>query len=147
MAVNYKVYQSKRNDDTKGKFYAKVAHNETVNIKKIAQIMQANCTVKYSDILAVLTELSEVMKDEIQRGNKVKIDGLGTFKVGISTRAADSAKEFTAANITNTRVLFLPEGTVDATGKRVKSLLAGMKVKEADSYESLKDIKDTHDGE
>lgn len=32
----------------------------------------------------------------------------------------------------------MPETTIDANGNHVKALLAGLKVKEADSYESLK---------
>ena len=40
--------------------------------------------------------------------------------------------------IIGSRVLFMPETTIDANGNHVKALLAGLKVKEADSYESLK---------
>ena len=102
--------------------------------------MQSNSTVKYSDILAVLAELSEVMKAELQRSNKVKIDGLGTFKVGISSSPADTAKDFNVAkNIKGTHVLFLPESIKEGNGARVKSLLAGIKVKEADAYDAPKD--------
>ena len=57
MAVNYKIYQSKANNASKGLYYARAAYRESVGLKKLAEIMQANCTVKYSDILAVLTEL------------------------------------------------------------------------------------------
>ena len=64
MAVNYKVYQNKRKGEFKDKFYARATHGETVTIKQLAEKMQANCTVKKSDIIAVLTELSEVMKDD-----------------------------------------------------------------------------------
>ena len=138
MAVNYKVYRSNRSGATNGKFYARTAYRDTVTIKDLAKKMQANCTVKHSDIVAVLTELSEVMKDELQSGNRVKIDGLGTFKVGLSSKGAESANEFTAANIKNSHIIFTPEITVDASGKRTKNLLAGLRVKEADAYESLK---------
>lgn len=55
MAVNYKIYQSTAKNATKGLYYARTAYRETVDLKKLAEIMQANCTVKYSDILAVLT--------------------------------------------------------------------------------------------
>lgn len=146
MAVNYKIYQNKREGNTKDMFYARVALGETVTIKTLAQRMQDNCTVKYSDIVAVLAELSGVIKEELQRGNRVKIDGLGTFKIGISTKPAQTAKEFTIANISGTHVNFTPETTVDAsTKKRVKSMLTGLKLKEADSYESLKEVEKAND--
>ena len=104
--------------------------------------MQNNSTVKRSDIVAVLTELSEVLRQELQRSNKVHIDGIGTFKVGIHSKGAKRAKEFNATdNIVGSRILFMPETTIDANGNRVKALLAGLKVKEAASYESLKSKK------
>ena len=139
MAVNFKIYQSNRKGGTNGKFYARAAHRETINTKDFAEVMQNNSTVKRSDIVAVLTELSEVLRQELQRSNKVHIDGIGTFKVGIRSKGAKTAKEFNATdNIVGSHILFMPETTIDANGNRVKALLAGLKVKEAASYESLK---------
>lgn len=139
MAVNFKIYQSNRKGNTNGKFYARAAHRETVGTKELAEVMQNNSTVKRSDIVAVLTELSEVMRQELHRSNKVRIDGIGTFKVGIHSKGAKTAKEFNATdNIVGSHILFMPETTIDANGNRVKALLAGLKVKEAASYESLK---------
>ena len=139
MAVNFKIYQSNRKGGTNGKFYARAAHRETINTNDLAEVMQNNSTVKRSDIVAVLTELSEVLRQELQRSNKVHIDGIGTFKVGIRSKGAKTAKEFNATdNIVGSRILFMPETTIDANGNRVKALLAGLKVKEAASYESLK---------
>lgn len=139
MAVNFKIYQSNRKGGTNGKFYARAAHRETINTKDLAEVMQNNSTVKRSDIVAVLTELSEVLRQELQRSNKGHIDGIGTFKVGIHSKGAKTAKEFNATdNIVGSRILFMPETTIDANGNRVKALLAGLKVKEAASYESLK---------
>ena len=139
MAVEVKIYQSNRKGATNGKFYGRAAHRDTVDVKALAATMQNNCTVKYSDIVAVLAELSEVMRLELLRSNRVKLDGIGTFKVGVSTKPADSAKEFSMSdNVVGTHILFLPESTTDASGNRVRALLAGLKVREASAYESLK---------
>ena len=97
MALNFKIYKSNANNGTKDKFYARASHKDTVSIKELAAVMQNNCTVKHSDIVAVLSELSEVMKQELQRGNRVRIDGLGTFKVNIRSKGAKTAKEFTVS--------------------------------------------------
>lgn len=139
MAVEVKIYQSNRKGETQGKFYGRAAHRDTVDVKALAATMQNNCTVKYSDIVAVLAELSEVMRIELLRSNRVKLDGIGTFKVGIHTKPANSAKEFSMNdNVLGTHILFLPESTTDASGNRVKALLSGVKVREASAYESLK---------
>lgn len=140
MAVNYKIYQSKANNASKGLYYARAAYRESVGLKKLAEIMQANCTVKYSDILAVLTELAEVMKTELLNSNSVKIEGLGTFRVTLKSKGCANLKEFKPQNhIIGARVRFAPEVHKDiVSGKRVKPMLAGMKVAELDDYKSVK---------
>ena len=121
MAVNYRVYQNKRKGNFVGKYYARAAHKEVITLNDIAKTMQANSTVKHSDVMAVLTELSEVLKIELQRGNIVKLDGIGQFKVGLTTVPAETAKEFTAANVKSTHIVFMPETTIDKnTGKLLK---------------------------
>lgn len=139
MAVNYRIYQSNIQNGTNGKFYARVAYKDTVDIKQLAAVMQNNCTVKKSDILAVLTELSEVMKQELQNGNRVKIDGLGTFKIGLRSKGAEDIEKFNASeHIIGSHVIFLPESTTDAGGSRSKVMLSGLKVRELAEYESLR---------
>lgn len=139
MAVNYKIYQSNAKNSTYGKYYARATYNDTVNIKQLAAIMQSNCTVKQSDILAVLSELAEVMKMELQHGNKVKIDGLGIFKLTITSKGAEEIDQFSASeNITGARVRFMPEHTVDTNGRRTTAMLAGLKMREQSDYESLR---------
>lgn len=137
MALNYKIYQSNANNATKGKFYARASHKDTVDIKQLAAVMQNNCTVKHSDIVAVLSELSEVMKQELQRGSRVRIDGLGTFKVNIRSKGAKTAKDFTVSeNILGTRINFRPETNVNPDGSHIVNMLSGIRVKEDETYES-----------
>ena len=45
MAVSYRLYQNNREGKFKGMWYARASHNGTVDINKLADIMQANCTV------------------------------------------------------------------------------------------------------
>lgn len=127
MSVNYKIYKSNRKGTGNGMYYARASHRGTATVNDLAKTMEANSTVKRSDILAVLSELNQ--------GNRVRIDGLGTFKVGINTAPAKSAKEFSAQkNIKRIHLVFLPEVSSDAQGKRVKTLLKGVRVQEASEY-------------
>ena len=135
MAVNYKIYKGNRKGIGNGMYYARASHRGTATVKDLAKTMEANSTVKRSDILAVLSELSTTMHNELNQGNRVKIDGLGTFKVGINTSPAKSAKEFTAQkNIKRIHLIFMPEVTIDAQGNRVKTLIEGVRVQEASEY-------------
>lgn len=136
MAVSYRLYQNNREGKFKGMWYARASHNGTVDIDKLADIMQANCTVKRSDILAVLSELVEVMTDQLQNSMRVKLNGFGAFKIGLKTIPAATAKEFNMNNIKGMHVLFQPEATRQA-GKRFynHTFLANAKVREATVYD------------
>jgi len=132
MAVFYKLYQDNREaSKMKGKWYARAVHTNTVDIDDLADEMQANCTVKRADIVAVLSELVETMKTHLQMSHRVKLDRLGTFKIGLSTTAADSVKDFTTnGNVKNVHILFQPETKVQKDKTRVRALLNGCQVKE-----------------
>lgn len=132
MAVFYKLYQDKRETSKfKGKWYARAVHTGTVDIDDLADEMQANCTVKRADIIAVLSELVETMKTHLQMSHRVKLDRLGTFKIGISTKPANEIKDFTALdNVKSVHVLFQPETKIEKNKTRVKALVNGCKVRE-----------------
>ena len=147
MALNYRLYQSNRKDNTKDKRYARVTHTSTIDTNGLAAIMQANCTVKRSDILAVISELVEVMTTELQNSKRVRIDGFGTFKLGINTKAADHAKDFSVSrNVTGVHVLFLPETKIGADKRRTITFVDQVKLREADVYKVEKSAEAANAG-
>lgn len=109
MAIQYVVKQAKGTLG-KGQYYGRAVHPTTVDLDTIAQRIQRSCSMTKGDVLAVLTELVTVMTDELQNSNKVKIDGLGLFYIGIRTKGAESEEKFTANdNIKSFICHFLPE--------------------------------------
>jgi len=138
MAVKYilkkleRKFSDGRTDTANGKWYARAISVGTLETADLAEIIQRNCSMKKSDVLAVLTELVEVMTDKLQESYAVKLNDFGTFKIGITSKGADDPTNFTVTNnIVGTHVNFQPAYTVDiATGQRTKALLAGVKVSE-----------------
>ena len=132
MAVLYKLYQDNRDTSShKGEWYARAKTLDTVTLNEIAQRIQDNTTAKKADALAVLTEMVEVVRDYLQKSYRVKIDGLGSFKMSLRTSPAPTAKEFSASkNIKSMRALFQEDVTVDKNGMRHRSLSSGATAKE-----------------
>ena len=132
MSVFYRLHQDKsKNTVRSGKWYARAVPTAVINTRQLAEIMQRNCTVKKSDILAVLDELVETMRDQMQDSKRVKLDGFGSFKIGISSNGAETAKDFTTSgNIRSMHVVFTPERSTDAAGNRIKQFLQGAKAEE-----------------
>ena len=66
MSVKYRLYRNNiSNTGTHRKWYARAVVSRTVGIDEIAARIQDGCTVKRSDVLAVLCELSEAVRDEL----------------------------------------------------------------------------------
>lgn len=141
MAVFYKLYQDNRNNSSKkGHWYARAVTTDTVNTDDLADIMQSNCTVKRSDILAVISELVETMKTELQNSRRVKLDRFGTFKIGLSSKPSPTVKDFNATNnVRSLHVLFQPELRIDKNRKRNKQFLTGCKVQELPKNDIVKE--------
>lgn len=142
MAVKYRLYQSAQEGATFGKWYAKAVVDEVVETDALSEIIQRNSSMKRSDVLAVLSELSEVMRDQLQAGNRVRIEGLGSFKVGFSSKPADTREEWSpTTHISGTHINFQPE-TVDiiSGGRRTRTAAAlqGIEFTELRGYDDGK---------
>ena len=73
----------------------------------------------------------EVITDALQNSQRVKIDGFGTFKIGISTRGVENIGDFSMSeHLKGARVMFAPETKVDGgSRKHVKAMLVGLSFK------------------
>ena len=132
MALPYILKQNTNQSMTSayGKWYASAKIEGEKNIGDLAEVIQRNCTAKKSDVLAVLTELVEVMTTELQNGNRVVLDGFGAFKLGISSKGAEKPEDFTVTkHIKGVKVLFRPETHRDQAGSTTKALVTGVKLK------------------
>ena len=141
MSVKYKkVINNRKNSPTKGKVYGRAVVTNVVYTKEMASKIGDRCTVTEPDILAVIAALGTEMSSQLSQGNRVVLDGFGAFKVAITTKPADTGKKFTANNITGMRILFQPAVEMDH-GKRIKTMLKGVKVEELTEYNGLKDAE------
>jgi predicted histone-like DNA-binding protein len=137
MSVKYKKVQSNmRGNSSFGKWYGKAVVSDVVDVDLLSSNIGNRCTVTKPDIVAVISALVDEMKAQLQMGNRVVLDGFGSFKVGMSTKPAETAKEFTANNVKRLRVLFLPTTNQTSEGKRNIAILEGCRVEEMASYQS-----------
>ena len=136
MARYIRYQNNNRMSKAYGKYYLKPVVSGETSTEELAEIIQRNCTAKYSDVLAVLKELSEVMTDQLGAGMRIRLNGLGTFQLRTQyANGALTADEATPLNFSRTSVLFKPEQK--RNGKSYfKPLLAKLKWKEQDDYVS-----------
>ena len=133
-----KVVNNRKGSKTQGKVYGRAVVSDTINTKKLCQNIRDRCTLTEPDVVAVVSALITEVSGQLALGNRVVLDGFGSFKVGLSSTPADSAKKFTSANIKCLRVIFQPAIEM-INGKRVKTLLKEVRVEELTEYKGLND--------
>lgn len=147
MSLLYKKYQNKiQSSKAYGKWYGRAVIIDSVSTKQLADELSHSTTVTYADVVAVLAELSNAIKSHLQNSQAVVLDGIGRFKVSISTSGADERGKFNAGNIKRYHINYLPEmrfqpnGKVSESGKRLGTfynpLLTGITVREFGSSAS-----------
>ena len=130
-----------------GKYFAMAVYdNHFVGTDELADFIQRQASVKKSDIKAVLQELGEAFKHFFEMGQKIKLDGIGIFKVGFSSIGVTKLDDCGAQTITTRRVLFQPETTRVVVGQQ-KMEDGSVKQKYVNAITMLKDVvfEETHD--
>ncbi len=158
MSVRYKKEMGKgEGSPAYNKWYGRAVSMGRVKTADLAEEISHSSTVTRADIMAVLIELTQVMKKHLQNSMTVELEGLGDFRVGLKTKSVEKAEDFTAANIYGYQILYRPEvkfvasGQVGASGKRkgtfVKTMLDGISVELLPSSTTASATDDTASGD
>ena len=130
-----------------GKYFAQAVYdNHFVGTEELADFIQRQASVKKSDIKAVLQELGEALKHFFEMGQKIKLSGIGIFKVGFSSIGVTKLEDCGAQTITTRRILFQPETSRVVVGQEKKDD-GSVKQKYVNAISLLKDVtfEETHD--
>ena len=123
-----------------GKYYAQAIYdNHFVGTEELADYIQRQASVKKSDIKAVLQELGEALKHFFEMGQKVKLDGIGIFKIGFSSIGVAKPEDCGSSTITTRRVLFQPETSRVVVGQE-RRVNGSVKQKYVNAISLLQDV-------
>ena len=119
MAQKLQVYKDTHRDSaTYGKYYVRPVYDDDfITTDLLADYIQTQASVKRSDCKAVLDELGSAFKHFFELGQKIKLDNIGIFKVGVSSSPSDSFEGCGASNVKSCHVNFAPETEAVATGE------------------------------
>jgi predicted histone-like DNA-binding protein len=123
MAVGYKIVQrgNPSKPDEAKKYYATAKSKGDITLKKLSrEIAEGSTTVSDTDVLAVLNDLTKVLKRHLDNGEIVRFGDFGTFQVALSSSGAEKEEQFHASLIKNPKITFRP-------GADLKELLALLK--------------------
>ena len=91
-----------------GKTYGRLVHQDTINTSDLCRHMMKHGTIFTSDVVkGVVEKFIQCFEELLLEGNKIKLDGLGTFYLSINTEGVVDEKDFTANNVKAIRVKFI----------------------------------------
>ena len=124
------------------KYYAQAQARGDVNVREMAERIQATCTVHKTDVYAVLVALEDVVKEAIQNGEIVRLGELCTLQVSLSGKGTLTEKEYDDSLIKKAKIIFRP-GTILAgaleTLKYSKVPIKYLKEEKEESSEGLEE--------
>jgi predicted histone-like DNA-binding protein len=127
MAVNYVLVErgNPGNSQAPKKLYAQAKGSGELTLRKLSkEIAEGSTTVSDTDVLAVLNDLTKVLKRHLDNGQIVRFGDFGTFQVAVTSDGAETADKFHASLIKKPKVVFRP-------GIDLKEMLATLKYEKA----------------
>ena len=91
-----------------GKTYGRLVYHDTVNTSDLCRHMMKHGTIFTSDVVkGVVEKFIQCFEELLLEGNKIKLDGLGTFYLSINTEGVSDREQFTANNVKALRIKFI----------------------------------------
>ena len=128
--IKFKKYQNKNDKSTAyGKWYGRAVHELMEFDEFIAHMASHRCVFSEGTIRGVLIEMETCLRELLLEGKAVRMDGLGIFAIGITTKGEANSEDFTAQSVKGVGMnLYL------GNRFRARNLYKDAKFREADKY-------------
>ncbi|TCI93800.1 HU family DNA-binding protein [Tenacibaculum sp. M341] len=104
------------------KHYLHAVGSGVTDLERLAYLISNQSTVREADCYAVVLSLVHNILDELAQGKIIKLDTLGTFKIGINSSGVVTKDEVSIRLINKSHINFRPD-------KRLKQLLKNVDYK------------------
>jgi predicted histone-like DNA-binding protein len=111
MSVKYSVSEkgNPANPTAPKKWYAQAKSSGELTFRKLSkEIAEGSTTVSDTDVLAVLNDLTKVLKRHLENGEIVRFGDFGSFQISVSSEGAETEEKFHASLIKSSKVVFRP---------------------------------------
>ena len=111
MAVKYSVIEKGNPGDPTApkKFYAQAKATGELTLRRLSkEIAEGSSTVSDTDVLAVLNDLTKVLRRHLSNGEIVRFGDFGSFQISVTSSGAETAAKFNSSLIKSAKVTFRP---------------------------------------
>lgn len=107
-----------RDLEAEGKFYPAPAYISEIGVNQLAEEISQSTTLTPTEVIGVIRSLLLTVPKYMMLGYKVRLDGIGIFKLGLKNamlfKGRKKATEVTANDIAGVRVLYTPDTMLNA---------------------------------
>ena len=90
------------------KFYAQAVIAGEADFKTLLQETAKACNMSLVDAKRLYYNLEAIIQQELAAGKVVRLGGIGSFQIGISSNGSDTPKEVTSNQITKAKINYRP---------------------------------------
>jgi predicted histone-like DNA-binding protein len=123
MSVKYKLIQKvnpSKPTEAK-KVYAMAVHEKTFKLRELSRELAArSTTASEGDVYSVLIGMRDLMKEHLDRSDRVAIDGIGSFAVILSSEGAESEEKFHQGLIKRAKVAYKEDADMKELSKNIR---------------------------
>lgn len=123
MTIHYKVIKAAQPGVKGGgsyQYYARINNRKKIELDELAGDIANSCTLRKSDVYAVLIELTERIPDYLLDNCSVQLGQLGIFSLHAQSRASETEEEVNETKITNLNIAFRPGSKIKERLKPAK---------------------------
>ena len=106
--------------ETIEKYFACPKTLRTVNTEELAERISGASSLTPADVLGCLRALSDEIKTSLNGGYNVKLDGIGTFGVGVTSEGFDDPKKINPKKVKATKVTYIADKKLTREIKEMK---------------------------
>ena len=130
MSIRIKLIKNNiKRSSSYGKYFAKTVRGNDVNLQDLAEEAARNCSLKKSDVIAVVTELEEMMSHRLADGGTIVLKGIGRFSLRVESDGVDDPKDFSIKkHIRRIICRFLPASHRNTDGTLTYNMSEDVKV-------------------
>ena len=111
MAVTYVLTQKVNlgHPEAPRKFYAQAKARKELTFRELSkEISEGSTTVSDTDVMAVLNDLTKVLKRHLENGEIVRLGDFGTFQVALTSEGSETEEAFNSSLIKSKKIAFRP---------------------------------------
>lgn len=90
------------------RIYVNPVFHGAMSRRQLSESISRSCSLKPSDVEAVLTELGELMCERLSMGHRVYLPEIGYFRLSLSMQVAEGQKKVTGKDVRVRNVTFRP---------------------------------------